>query len=180
MRKILTLFGLLFASLLMVSVVSAAVVLPVSGIAEDDNTNFGSDSNEAMGVDVSLTLNELFAGSGLQYTYTVVNGGTYSGASPASAVIDLADGRQIILFPGWGTRTGTYTLEFSETVASDTGGTFVDFSLQPSGFGAWLYGSGSTYGDFEFVKGDTSLLDGTEVVTRVAIQHQAANTGEID
>ncbi len=150
----------------------------------DDNTNWGSRDNEVVAFSPSgLTLDDLFAGAGLSYTYTIIDGGLYDGASPIVAVIDLADGRHIILFPGWGNRAdGTsYTLQYSETVAHDTGGnSYVDFSLQPNDFSSWLYGSGPTYGDFEFVKGDTSLIDGTEVVTRVAIQHQAANTGETD
>ena len=153
----------------------------IKPVAKDDNTNWGSNNNEAVGINVDLTLDELFAGDGLQYEYTVLDGGTNNGASPAIAVIDLADGRHIILFPGWGDRDETCTLHYSETEASDTcENYYVDFSLQPDDFSSWLYGSGPTYGDFEFVKGDTPLIDGTEVVTRVTSQHQAANTGQED
>ncbi len=151
----------------------------VKPVALDDEANWGEE--EVVGLEVDGTLNELFAGEGLQYTYTVLDGGIHNGAAPAVAVVNLVDGRHIILFPGWGARTGTHTLEFSETVAQDTGGnTFVDFALQPNGFGAWIYGSGPSYGDFEFVKGDTAELDGTEEISRVWIMTQGVNTGAED
>jgi len=145
-------------------------------------TLFGSQNNELVAIGVSLTLNAIFAGDGLKYTYTVLAGGANSGASPIIAVLDLSDGRHIALFPGWGARTGTHTLQFSNTVAADTGGNnLVELVLYPADFSVWLYGSMHCgYGDFEAVNADTTLLDGTEVVTRIAIQHQAAGTMETD
>lgn len=152
-------------------------------VTTDDDTDFGSQSNEVVGIPVEgLTLDDIFAGDGLRYTYTIVEGGSYDGASPVIAVIDLASGNHIALFPGWGSRTGTNTLQFSETVAADTGGNnLVDFVLYSSDFSVKLYGSVSCgYGDFAAVKADSSGLYGTEIVTRIAIQHQAASTGEKD
>jgi len=149
----------------------------------DDNTNWGDNEVVAFPIATGLTLDDLFAGAGLSYTYTVLDGGLYDGASPVIAVIDLDDGRHIILFPGWGTRTGTHTLTFSDTVATcsvNGGSAPVDFSLQPNDFSSWLYGSGPAYGNFADILADTTLIDGTEVVTRIAIQHQAANTDETD
>jgi len=153
----------------------------------DNNTDFGSQSNEVMAVipGEGLTLNDLFAGNGLSYKYTVIDGGAYDGASPVIAVIDLENGRHITIYPGWGDRTGTHTLQYSETVSkatSDSGDKVVDFVLEYSNFrDDKLYKSVTCgYGDFEDVKADTTELDGTEIVTRVAIQHQAANTGETD
>lgn len=152
----------------------------------DDNTidNFGSRDNEvvAFPISSSLTLDELFAEDGLSYIYTILDGGTYDGATPVITVIDLEDGRHIALFPGWGERTDTYTLQFSDTIAYDSGGNnFVDFALYPSDFSVWLYGSVSCgYGNFADIKIDTTLIDGTEVVIRIAIQHQSANTDQTD
>lgn len=179
------LIAILVTSTLAVATVSAATV-EYNVTITDDNNNWGSRDNEAVGIPITsgLTLDELFAGDGLMYNYTVLDVGTvYNGDAPVIAVIDLEDGRHIILFPGWGARAenASFTLQFSETVAHDSGGNnYVDFSLQPANFSSWLYGSGSTYGDFEFVKANTELLNGSEVVTRIAIQHQAANTGQKD
>lgn len=180
MKKFIT-GGVILGLAFLFSGAAYAATLNVSPvIATDNNSNFGAPENEAVGIDVNITLNELFADDGLQYTYTVLNGGSFSGAAPAMAVITLEDGRRIILFPGWGDRTGTYTLTFSETTASDTGGNnLVDFEIRDSGM-VRLYGSGPTYGDFEFVKTDTDLINGLESVVRVAIQHQAANSGQVD
>lgn len=152
----------------------------------DNSTDFGSRNNEVVAIvpELGLTLNALFAGDGLRYRYTIIDGGLWAGASPIIAVIDLQDGRHIALYPGWGGRTGTHTLQFSETVATcdaDSGAVPVDFALYPGDFSQWLYGSVSCgYGNFADVKADTGLINGSEVVTRIAIQHQAANTGETD
>ena len=154
----------------------------------DDNTNFGSRSNEIVAIGVSLTLNQIFAGDGLKYKYAVMVGGTWSGASPIVAVLDLTDGRHIVLFPGWGARTGTHTLQFSDTVAWDTGGNNkVDFTIYlPDFSGGAQWSSNSEYGNWNYLKasgsstGGTLPLTGTEVVTRIAIQHQGANTSEKD
>jgi hypothetical protein len=149
----------------------------------DDNTNFGSRSNEIVAIGTSLTLDQVFAGDGLKYEYTVINGGTYDGASPIIAVLDLADGKHIVLFPGWGDRPkGSYYLQYSETVAYDSGANhYVDFVIYSAD---WVkqWSSVSTtpiYRPFSAVK-STGILNGNEVVTRVAIQHQGANTGEKD
>jgi len=154
----------------------------------DDNTNFGSRSNEIVAIGVSLTLNQIFAGDGLKYKYAVMVGGTWSGASPIVAVLDLTDGRHIVLFPGWGARTGTHTLQFSDTVAWDTGGNNkVDFTIYlPDFSGGAQWSSNSEYGNWNYLKASGSStggalpLTGTEVVTRIAIQHQGANTSEKD
>ena len=157
----------------------------------DDNTNFGSRDNEAVAatwIPSGLTLDALFAGGGFSYTYTVIDGGLWAGASPVMAVIDLADGRHIILYPGWGGRTGTHTLTFSDTVAADTGGNnLVDFTIYAPDFsGGAQWSSCAEYGNWNYLKASGSStggalpLTGTEVVTRIAIQHQAANTGETD
>jgi hypothetical protein len=149
----------------------------------DDNTNFGSRSNAVVEIGTSLTLDGIFAGEGLKYTYTVLVGGTYNGASPVVAVLDLDDGsgRHIVLFPGWGDRTGTHTLQFSDTVAYDTGGNhYVDFVVYDSDFHK-IWGSPRSYPAYIGIK--TSPLcpiTGTETVKTVAIQHQGANTGEKD
>ncbi len=175
-------------SVFLFSVVGAVTVLPMEGLAKDDNTNFGSSTNEALGIDVNLNLDELFAGDGLQYEYTVLDGGSFNGAASAIAVIDLFDGRHIVLFPGWGDRTGTHTLEFSDTLSvatSDSGDKVVDFVIYDS---SWIssWSSNNEYGNWNFLKASGSStggvlpLIGDEVVTRVAIQHQAANTGQED
>jgi len=149
-------------------------------------TDFGSRNNEVCGKIYKYhTLDEIFSGTGLQYGYTVVDGGTYNGASPIVAVLDLDDGRHIALFPGWGARADdtSHSLQFSGTVATataDGGSVPVDFALYPSDFSSWLYGSGPSYGDFEAIKADTVLLNGSEVVVSISFQHQAANTGETD
>jgi hypothetical protein len=149
----------------------------------DDNTNFGSRDNEVVAFPITsgLTLNALFAGVGLKYTYTVLVGGAYSGASPIVAVLDLADGRHIVLFPGWGARTGLNDLQFSETIAHDSGGNhLVDFVVYDSAFHK-IWGSPASYPAFAGIKTSPGVpITGVEVVTRIAIQHQGANTGETD
>lgn len=153
--------------------------------AIDDNTNFGSINNEAIGISVTsgLTLDQLFAGSGLKYTYTIIDGGQYAGASPVIAVIDLTDGRHVVLYPGWGTRTGDESLQFGDTVATstaDTGTVPVDFVVYDSTFHK-TWGSPGSYPAFAGIKTSPNCpIVGTETVTRIAIQHQAANTGETD
>jgi len=148
----------------------------------DDNTNFGNNEVVAFAITSGLTLDSLFAGAGLSYTYTVLNGGLWNGASPVIVVIDLLDGRHVILYPGWGTRTGTHTLTFSDTVASDTGGNnLVEFAVYDAAFSSGWWGSAPGYPAWTGTKAKaTCPVVGTEVVTRIAIQHQAANTGETD
>jgi hypothetical protein len=149
----------------------------------DDNTNFGSRSNEIVAIGVSLTLNQIFASDGLMYKYTVISGGTYDGASPVVAVLDLSDGRYIVLFPGWGSRpAGLYSLQFSETIAYDScvSNHAVDFVVYDSTFHK-IWGSPGSYPAFAGIKTSPGVpISGAEVVTRVAIQHQGANTGEED
>jgi hypothetical protein len=148
----------------------------------DDNTNFGSRSNEIVAIGVSLTLNQIFASAGLKYTYTVLVGGAYSGASPIVAVLDLTDGRYIVLFPGWGARTGLNELQFSETIAYDSCVTnhAVDFVVYDSTFHK-IWGSPGSYPAFAGIKTSPGVpITGTETVTRIAIQHQGANTSETD
>ena len=166
------------------------IVVTYSTEIIDGNTNFGSTDNELVAFPITsgLTLNDLFAGGGFSYAYTIIDGGAFDGASPVIAVIDLDDGRHVILYPGWGARTGAHTLTFSDTVASDTGGNnLVDFTIYASDFaGGAQWSSNSEYGNWNYLKASGSStggalpLTGTEVVTRIAIQHQAANTGEID
>lgn len=162
----------------------------VKPIAKDDKSDWGQQE-EIVGFDVSgKTLDDLFEGNGLQYEYNVLIGGTYSGASPAIAVIDLDDGRHIVLFPGWGSRTGTHTLTFSDTVASDTGGNnVVDFTIYNADFsGGPQWSSNSQYGNWDYLKASGSSTGGAlpsgigedTVVTRVYIMTQGANTGEKD
>ena len=149
----------------------------------DDNPDFGSRDNEAVAFPITsgLTLNDLFAGDGLSYTYTIIDGGAYDGASPVMAVIDLDDGRHVMLYAGWGARTGQNTLTFSETTAYDTGGNhLVDFVVYDDAH-VKIWGSPGSYPPFAGIKTSPSVpITGTEVVTRIAIQHQAANTGETD
>lgn len=145
----------------------------------DNNTNFGSGDNEVVAFPTSgLTLNALFAGVGLKYTYTVLAG---DGAPPIVAVLDLIGGRHIVLFPGWGARTGTHTLQFSDSIAYDTGGNhLVDFVVYDSDFHK-IWGSPGSYPAYNDIKTSSGCpIIGTETVTRVAIQHQGANTGETD
>ena len=159
----------------------------------DDNTNFGSSDNEvvAFSPPAGLTLDGLFVGAGLSYTYTIINGGTWAGASPVVAVIDLADGRHVVLFPGWGARTSSQSLQFSDTVATctvDVGGpAVVDFTVYTSNFaGGAQWSSNNQYGNWNYLKASGSStggvlpLTGNEYVTRIAIMHQGANTGETD
>jgi len=158
----------------------------------DNNHNFGSRDNEVVAFlpETGLTLDDLFAGNGLSYAYTIINGGTYTGASPIIAVIDLADGRHVVLFPGWGARTGGESLQFSDTVAtstSDGGAVPVDFTVYASNFaGGAQWSSNAQYGNWNFLKatgsstGGSLPLGGNEFVTRIAIQHQGADTGETD
>ena len=156
----------------------------------DDNTNWGDNEVVAFPIASGITLDELFDDAGLSYTYTVLDGGQWDGASPVIAVIDIDDGRHIILYPGWGTRTGSHSLQFSDTVATctaDSGNVVVDFTIYTSDFqGGAQWSSNNQYGNWNYLKASGSStggplpLTGTEVVTRVAIQHQAANTGETD
>jgi hypothetical protein len=148
----------------------------------DDNTNFGSRSNEIVAIGTSLTLDKVFADVGLKYEYTVIAGGTYNGASPIIAVLDLADGRHIVLFPGWGNRlSGSYYLQFSDTIAYDSGGNnYVDFVVYDSTFHK-TWGSPGSYPAYNGIKTSPGCpITGNEIVARVAIQHQGANTGEKD
>jgi len=150
----------------------------------DDNTNFGSKSNEVVAIvpEGTLTLDNLFADNGLKYEYTVVEGGTYSGASPIIAVLDLNDGRHIVLFPGWGNRSpGSYYLQFNGTVAYDSGGNhYVDFVVYDADFHR-TWGSPGSYPAWNGIKTSPDVpVKGDEIVTRVAIQHQGANTTETD
>ena len=199
--KVSKIKGTLLIAVLLLTTLAIAIPFTSAGIVEfnviiTDNksqftdppeTLFGARSNEGFGIPITsgLTLDELFAEDGLQYTYTVIDGGSANGAAPIIAVIDLEDGRHITIYPGWGDRTGSQTLQFSATVStctSDVGDKVVDFVLEYADFrGEKLYKSVSCgYGDFEAVKADTIELDGTEVVTRVAIQHQAAGTMQKD
>ena len=151
----------------------------------DDNNNFGSSDNEIVAFlpPAGLTLDGLFVGDGLNYTYTIINGGTYNGASPIIAVIDLADGRHVVLFPGWGGRTGAESLQFGDTVATstaDAGTVPVDFVVYNSAFSK-IWGSPGSYPAWIGIKASPGCpVAGNEFVTRIAIQHQGAHTGEID
>lgn len=161
----------------------------VTDTAVNPITDFGLSKNAVCGEQsVSLTLNQVFAGDGFEYGYTVVQGGTYNGASPIVAVLELSDGRRVVLFPGWGDRTGSESLQFSDTVAtstSDGGAVPVDFVIYDSNFNK-LWGSSAQYGNWNFLKASGSStggalpLTGSEVVVKISIQHQAANTGEQD
>ena len=162
----------------------AGITVTYSTQITDNNTNFGSEDNEVVAFPITsgLILNTLFAGDGLKYTYTVLAGGTFGGASPIIAVLDLADGRHIVLFPGWGARTGLNELQFSETIAYDSCVTnhAVDFVVYDSTFHK-IWGSPGSYPAFAGIKTSPLVpISGVEVVTRIAIQHQGANTGETD
>jgi len=190
MKKTLTILSLVMISVLMFSVIASADLIETKP-AKDDNNNFGSQDNEALGIDYTgegLTLDQLFSGDGLQYEYTILDGGAYNGASPAMATIDLEDGRHIALFPGWGDRTGTHDLQFSNTVATataDSGNVPVDFVIHDASWSK-SWGSQGEYGNWNYLKASGSgssgvlPLTGSEIVTRVGIQHQAANTGAED
>jgi hypothetical protein len=164
------------------SLTDAEIITTYTTEITDDNTNFGSRSNEIVAIGTSLTLDQVFAGDGLKYEYTVIDGGTYGGASPIIAVLDLADGRHIVLFPGWGNRpSGSYYLQFSDTIAYDSGGNhYVDFVVYDSTFHK-IWGSPGSYPAYNGIKTSPSCpITGSETVIRVAIQHQGANTGEKD
>jgi hypothetical protein len=161
----------------------------VTDNAANPITDFGLSKNEVCGEQsVSLTLDEVFAGDGFKYGYTVLTGGTYNGASPIVAVLELADGRYVVLFPGWGDRTGSHSLQFSDTVATstaDSGSVPVDFTIYNSTWNR-VWSSSAQYGNWNFLKASGSStggplpLTGSEVVVKISIQHQAANTGEQD
>jgi len=166
----------------------AGITTTYSTEITDDNTNFGSKSNEVVAIvpEGTLTLDDLFAGNGLKYEYTVVEGGTYSGASPIIAVLDLSDGRHIVLFPGWDTRNinNPFYLQFSDTVAIANSSTHsneaVDFVVYDSTFHK-IWSSPGNYPAWTGIKASPNVpVNGKEIVTRVAIQHQGANTGEKD
>lgn len=152
----------------------------------DDGGVFGSADNEVVGIPVSLTLDEVFAGDGLQYMFTVLDGGTSNGAAPIIAVLTLGDGRHVVLFPGWETRTEgtTYTLQFGDTVAQVTPYTsnyYVDFVVYPHDFSYQAWSNGPSYPAWTATKALSGCpVVGSEVVTRIAVQHQAANTGQKD
>jgi len=158
----------------------------------DSTTNFGSVKTEVCGelVLTSMTLDQVFAGNGLTYSYTVVNGGTYDGASPIVAVLNLEDGRHIMLYPGWGARTGQQSLSFGDNVAtstSDSGDVVVDFTIYNADFqGGAQWSSNNQYGNWNYLKASGSStggplpLTGNELVTSVTFMTQAANTGEQD
>ena len=151
----------------------------VKPIALDNKADWGTQQ-EAVGFNVDADLDELFANGGLEYAYTVLNGGTYNGAASAMAVIDLDDGRHVVLFPGWGSRTGTNTLTFSDTVASDTGGNgYVDFIVYDSN---WIKveGSPGSYPAWTILKTSLTTVDGNTEATRVRILTQGADTGQED
>ena len=162
----------------------------VKPVALDDNIDFGSSANEIVAIvpTAGLTLNSLFSGAGLQYTYTVLNGGQLEGASPVMAVIDLVGGRHVILYPGMGDRDGTHTLQFSDDVASDSGGDgLVDFTVYASDFqGGAQWSSNSEYGNWNYLKATGSStgaalpISWDDVVTRVSLMTQAGSTGQKD
>ena len=160
------------------------IVVTYSVETTDDGGIFGSRSNEVVGIPVDLTLDEIFAGDGLQYTYTVLDGGVYDGAAPIIAVLTLENGWRVVLFPGWGARTGTHTLTFNDTTAYDTGGNhYVDFVVYRDIFGDQLnrWSSKPSYPGWTATKALPGCpVTGSEKVTRIAIQHQAANTGQRD
>ncbi len=158
--------------------------------SSDDQGSFGEESTQFYSEDLfpGTTLDDIFADSGFSYTYNVTDGGAHSGASPLVAVFELDDGRHIVLFPGWGTRTGVNTLTFSDVLAEDTGGNnVVDFTIYTSDFqGGAQWSSNNQYGDWNFLKSTGSSsngalpLTGSEQVVRVFFMHQGAGTGQVD
>ncbi len=148
---------------------------------EDDNRDFGSSDNEAFSFTVDATLDQLFDGEGLTLNYDVIEGGLHNGAAPVMVVIDLYDGRHVILYAGWGDRTGSEKLQYSDTVSlatSDGGDRVVDFTIYDN---AWIrtFSSSPGYPGFDGVK-SMSGLTGLEKAVRVAVAHQAAASGQVD
>lgn len=154
-------------------------------VVKDDGTgSFGDPSTQFLSLDLDLTLDELFAGDGFSYTYTVLEGGIYNGAAPIVAVFELEDGSHIVLFPGWGSRTGEHTLIFSDDVAEDTGGNnVVDFVVYNDLYGdtSNRWSNGGSYPAWTNTKALSGCpVDGTEKVVRTFFMHQGANTGQED
>lgn len=152
---------------------------------EDDGGPFGSESTEGLVIDIAtgVTLNDLFAGDGFQYTYEVKDGGDYDGAAPIVAKITIDDGSHVVLYPGWGDRTGEHTLTFSDDTAWDTGGNnVVDFTVYNADLtGGAQWSNGGSYPAWTDTKALSGCpVDGDEVVTRIAFMTQGANTGQID
>jgi len=166
------------------------VTITYNSQVADNNAIFGLPHNAVVSFSPSgMTLNDVFAGNGLIMNFTIANGGTYSGASPAMIVLSLSDGRYVILYAGWGARTGSQSLQFSDTVAtstSDGGNVPVDFTVYNSSLIAAMWSSNNQYGNWNFLKstgsstGGALPLTGSELVTKITVQSQGANTGEID
>jgi len=146
---------------------------------------FGKSSHELVTIEpaTTYTLDDLFAEDGLQYSYTVLNGGDYDGASPIIAMIHLDDGRHVVLFPGWGSRTGAQSLQYSDTVSKSTvdgGVVVVDFVVYESDF-VDRWSNGGSYPAWTATKLLTGCpVTGSEVVASVAIAHQSGGCGESD